>query len=188
MKDVTRNKILKTASTLFYQKGYNLTGINEIIKEADIAKATLYSHFKSKEDILMAYLDLRDIELLKNIKPFCDTEPEGNPRLVAVLQFLIPFFNQEDFNGCWCIRSIAEVPMDNLKIRARIKLSKQKFIDFLRQLVEENKPQLAKQQQETLAQHIYLLYEGAMIGSHIHNEQWPIDTAIRLLQDHLGHN
>ena len=43
-----RNRIIETASDLFYRNGYNSTGINQIIAEAGIAKATLYNHFKSE--------------------------------------------------------------------------------------------------------------------------------------------
>lgn len=53
----TRDHIINTASELFYNQGYNLTGINEIIEKAEIAKATLYSHFKSKEELIQAYLE-----------------------------------------------------------------------------------------------------------------------------------
>ena len=50
-----RENIVKTASELFYRNGYNSTGINEIIRESGIAKATLYNHFKSKEDLCLSY-------------------------------------------------------------------------------------------------------------------------------------
>lgn len=53
----TKDLILETASNLFCNNGYNLIGINEIIDKSGIAKATLYNHFKTKEDILLAYLD-----------------------------------------------------------------------------------------------------------------------------------
>ena len=185
MRSDTKNKILETASELFYKKGYNLTGINEIIEVSGIAKATLYSHFKSKEDILIAYLELRDTELLKNIKEFCTKKSKGNKRLIAVLEFLIPFFNQDDFNGCWCIRSIAEVPTDNKKVRTKIKSNKKKFLSFLEQLVSENKSELSLSKRKELASQIYLLYEGALTESHIHNEEWPIKTSIGLLKDRL---
>lgn len=185
MKSETRNIIIETASELFYKKGYNLTGINEIIKESGIAKATLYSHFKSKEDLLIAYLDSKDTELLKNIKAFCESKPKGDKRLVAVLEFLIPFFQQENFNGCWCIRSVAEVPRKNQKIRSKIKGNKKRFHDFLKQLVKENKAEISSKKQERLANELYLLYEGAITESHIHGAEWPIDTAISLLKDKL---
>ena len=55
-----KNRIIETASLLFYKNGYNSTGINEIISEAGIAKATLYNHFKSKEELCLAYLRFKD--------------------------------------------------------------------------------------------------------------------------------
>lgn len=185
MKSETRNKIIQTASELFYKKGYNLTGINEIIAESGIAKATLYSHFKSKEDLLVAYLDMKDTALLKDIKAFCNSKPEGNARLLAVLEFLIPFFNEEAFNGCWCMRSVAEIPRDNRRIRQKIRSNKKTFHAFIKDLVVDNKPGLSSGDQEQLSNRLYLLYEGALTESHIHNAEWPIETAISLLKDLL---
>ncbi|HAD79392.1 MAG TPA: TetR family transcriptional regulator, partial [Flavobacteriaceae bacterium] len=52
-----RDRILDTASELFYRQGYNSTGINQIIDEAEIARASLYHHVKSKNDLLYAYLE-----------------------------------------------------------------------------------------------------------------------------------
>ena len=174
--------IIQTASRLFYEKGYNSTGINEIIREADIAKATLYSHFKSKEDLLIAYLDARDAELMENIEAFCNAKAEGNDRLIAVLEFLIPFFNQDGFNGCWCIRSLAEVPKENQRIRLKIKRNKEKFLEFIKHLVSENKPDLGLTQQTHLSNQLYLLYEGALTESHLHDAKWPIETSIHLFK------
>ena len=185
MRQDTRNTIIRTASDLFYEKGYNLTGINEIIEKSGIAKATLYSHFRSKEELLLAYLDAKDQELLKNIKVFCENKPKGNDRLIAVLEFLIPFFNQENFNGCWCIRSVAEVPREKEKVRLKIKTNKKLFHQFLQALVEENRPKLGPEIQKQLTNELYLLYEGALTESHIHGEDWPIRTAIRLLKNIL---
>lgn len=182
MKADTRHKIISTASELFYQNGYNLTGINEIIEQSGIAKATLYSHFKSKEDLLLAYLDYRDEELLKTIEAFCLTKTKGNQRLLAVLEFLVPFFNQEDFNGCWCIRSVAEIPRENQRVRAKIKHNKNKFHGFLKHLVEQNQPGLNPDQQAQLANQLYLLYEGALMESHLQGAAWPIETAIHTLK------
>jgi AcrR family transcriptional regulator len=49
--------IVRTASRLFYRQGYSNTGINQIIEEAGVAKSTLYQQFRSKEDILLVYLE-----------------------------------------------------------------------------------------------------------------------------------
>ena len=185
MKSDTRNLIIDTASELFYKKGYNLTGINEIIHASGIAKATLYSHFRSKEDLLLAYLDTKGVELIDNISAFCNAKPKGNERLIAVLEFLVPFFNQENFNGCWCIRSVAEVPRENERVRQQIKSDKLKFMEFLQNLVVENKGNLGEEAQKHLSRKLYLLYEGAITESHLHGEDWPIEEAIILLKDLL---
>ncbi len=181
----TRNHIIDTASELFYNRGYNLVGINEIIAKSDIAKATLYSHFKTKEDLLLAYLDKMDRDFMCSIKATLDEEPSGDEKIRAVLKFLLPYFNQDNFNGCWCVRSLAEVPRDNAIVRKYLKESKSRFLRFLKLLVFENKPELNSEQRESLSLHLYLLYEGAMTGAHLHNEAWPIEHAIELLNMRL---
>jgi hypothetical protein len=54
-----RDELLEIASRLFYEQGYHRTGVKQIIDEAGIAKGTFYSHFKSKEDLAVAWLKLR---------------------------------------------------------------------------------------------------------------------------------
>ncbi len=185
MKVTTKDLIVQTASDLFYKNGYNLTGINEIIATAGIAKATLYSHFKSKEDLCVAYLHSKDEALLEAIREFCSNKSAGDTRLIAVLEFLVQFFKSGDFNGCWCIRTFSEIPRDNKIIKAQIKKGKTKLLNYIKLLVKENKPKLTKKQQIQLANRIYLLYEGAVSESHLQNESWPIQENIEILKELL---
>jgi len=185
MKSDTHTHIIETASELFYNKGFNLTGINEIIYESGIAKATLYNHFKSKEEILVAYLDHKDEILVENLLAFVRNKTKGNKRIIAVLEFLLHIYKQDNFNGCWCIRTLAEVPRENQLIRQKIKSNKQKFNSVLRSIVEENKPKMSKVKQKLLSDQLYLLYEGAITESHLLESDWPIKTAIGLLKDKL---
>jgi len=175
-----KDHIIKTASDLFYHKGYNLTGINEIISEAGIAKATLYNHFKSKEDICLAYLQYKNRAFLTKINEVCYSKKEGTDQVLAVFDFLELFFKDKDFNGCWCINTISELPKENQKIRLEIQLQKRNFIAFLTDLVETNLPNQDKAQQEMMARQIYLLYEGAVSESHLHQSDWPITSAREL--------
>src|SRR4051812_20972724 len=55
-----REHILRVAEDLFYQRGYRAVGVDLIIAEADVAKATFYRHFPSKDDLLVAVLEGRD--------------------------------------------------------------------------------------------------------------------------------
>lgn len=174
-----KNHIIKTASELFYNNGYNLTGINEIIAEAGIAKATLYNHFKSKEAICIAYLNYKNDAFKEQIKEFIASKENGKLKVVAILEFLQLFYNNKQFNGCWCINTISEIPKDNIKIRAEIQKQKNEFLAFIEQVVTKNLS-ISTEDAPTLSKQIYLLYEGAVAESHLHQNDWPIQSAISL--------
>ena len=176
-----RDHIIHTASDLFYKNGYNLTGINQIIAEAGIAKATLYNHFSGKEDICVAYLQTKNATFLKDLAAFVKGKSEGKARIQAVVEFLFPFFHDEDFHGCWCIRTVAEVPIQNEKIWAEIQLQKNKLLTFIKQLVKENLPGKSEEEVEKLAQFVYMIYEGAVSESYLHQNIWPIENGMEML-------
>ncbi|WP_378178056.1 TetR/AcrR family transcriptional regulator [Aquimarina sp. SS2-1] len=175
-----RAHIIETASVLFYNKGYNLTGINEIIKQAGIAKATLYNHFPSKEDICIAYLQHKNETFRKDIVEFIQNVPPGKTRIYALFEFLKLFFNQKDFNGCWCLNTFSEIPNENEKVTTEIQQQKNDFIKFIKDLVSENFNQNSDPANDMLARKIYLLYEGAISESKLHQNIWPIEASLSL--------
>ena len=59
-----RQKILETASQLFYQKGIQHVGINEVIAASGVAKRTLYRHFPSKDDLILEVMQHRTVDTL----------------------------------------------------------------------------------------------------------------------------
>ncbi len=183
---LVRQHIIETASNLFYRNGYNLTGINEIIKEAGIAKATLYNHFASKEDICLAYLNYRNETFKTDIKSFVDNAKEGKDQLFALFHFLQEFFDQKDFNGCWCLNTVAEIPQKNQKIRKEIQKQKEEFILFIKGIVEKNYNQNSDQKNEALAKQIYLLYESSISESKLHQNKWPIHAGLSLCEKILS--
>jgi len=169
-----KDHIIKTASALFYQNGYNSTGINEIIAKAGIAKATLYNHFKSKDDICLAYLNFKNTVFLKELKAYCSLKNVGNDRLLGIFEFLEDFYSNVEFNGCWCIKTVAEIPKGDQKIRMEIQNQKNLFMDLIEELLVLNKPNLGSDRINSLTKQIYLLYEGAVSESHLHGANWPI--------------
>ena len=175
-----KQRIIETASHLFYQNGYNLTGINEIIKESNIAKATLYNHFKSKEDICLAYLKYKDSTLQQELRAFIDNTPKGQKRLLAFFDFLKAFFEDKDFNGCWCLNTISAIPKENEKIRTTIQQQKQNLIQLIERVAKENLLNKTTEEQLAISKQIYLLYESALSESHLHQNAWPIASARQL--------
>lgn len=169
-----KNRIIETASFLFYKNGYNSTGINEIISEAGIAKATLYNHFKSKEDICLAYLRFKNTTFLNDIGVYAKSKLKGKTQILAIFDFLELFFKDKDFNGCWCIKTVSEIPKDNEIIRNEIQIQKNLFIQLITELVASNVINMNEEKINSLARQIYLLYESAVGESHLHQEDWPI--------------
>lgn len=175
-----RQTIIDTASQLFYQNGYNLTGINEIIAEAGIAKATLYSHFKSKEDICLVYLSHRNEAFIADITTFIAQKDAGKKRIIGLFDFLESFFSDEGFNGCWCLNTVSEIPKGNSRIRSEIQTQKNAFLELIGDTVKSNLPQNSVEKNALLAKQIYLLYESAISESYVHENSWPIQSAKEL--------
>lgn len=169
-----KNRIIETASFLFYKNGYNSTGINEIISEAGIAKATLYNHFKSKEEICLAYLQMKNTIFVEDLNTFISSKAKGKTQILAIFDFLELFFQDKDFNGCWCIKTVSEIPKDNEAIRNEIQSQKTNFIELISKLVARNLEAVKTKKVDSLARQIYLLYESAVGESHLHQANWPI--------------
>ena len=171
-----KDKIIETASDLFYRQGYNLTGINEIIKEAGIAKATLYSHFSTKSELCVAYLQTKNEAFLNDLDAYAKTRPVGKDRVLSIFSFLQEFFATPYFNGCWCVNTVSELPAKDIIIREEVQTQKKKFLKLITNLIAENLD-IQDDRQEALAQQVYLLYEGAIAESNLHKQEWPIATA-----------
>ncbi|MEY9626225.1 TetR/AcrR family transcriptional regulator [Sinorhizobium fredii] len=104
-----RGHLLDTALRLFNQHGYHATGIDLIIAEAGIAKTTLYRHFESKEDLILAALERRDEEDRLSMRAFVEqhaSDPVG--RLLVTFDFLETTVRDKQFRGCMFMSAAGE--------------------------------------------------------------------------------
>lgn len=106
-----RDHLMATAWRLFYRDGYRAVGIDTLLAEAGVAKMTLYNHFSSKDELIIAVLEKRDCELRAAISGQVDATT-GSPadKLLAVFDWLETWFGSPDFNGCAFIRALSEYP------------------------------------------------------------------------------
>ncbi|MET1258669.1 TetR/AcrR family transcriptional regulator [Flagellimonas sp. DF-77] len=172
--------IVDTASLLFYTNGYNATGINEIIAKAEIAKATLYHHFKSKEAICVAYLEKRHAAFMTALKTTISRKSEGGQKLLGIFDYLRDQYRQGDFHGCWAIKTLGELPPDNERILAVIQQQKKELLLYLGEVVGDNLANISKAETEKISGGLYMLYESAITESHLHKNDWPIHLAKRI--------
>ena len=172
-----REHIINTASDLFYVNGYNSTGINEIIDKCGIAKATLYHHFKSKETICIAYLEQRHTVFLKGLKEFTIKASSSKQQLLSIFDFLREIYRKGNFYGCSSINILGELSPDNLNILNVIQKQKKELLLYLGEIVGDNITNISIAETEKISGGIYLLYESAIMESHLHKNDWPIHLA-----------
>jgi AcrR family transcriptional regulator len=173
-----RRRILETASRLFYQEGYSLVGINEIIAQAGVAKTSLYQHFSSKEELCVAFLTQKEQEWSAGLHAFLASYPNDSSRITGVFDYLEHLAAQPGFNGCWALNTFPQVPKDQPLILEEIRKQKEAFVALFKKLVEAYTPVADPLR---VARRLYLLYEGALIESRIHREDWPIREAKALV-------
>ena len=109
-----RDRILDTATTLFYAQGIRAVGVDLIVAEAGVAKASFYRHFPAKDDLVVAFLRGRDETWrawLKDAVVRLSPDPAGRP--LAIFDALSERFSSGDFRGCAFINSIVELANRN---------------------------------------------------------------------------
>ena len=106
-----RDDLIKSAARLFYHEGFHATGVDRILEVSGVAKMTMYKHFRSKNDLIVAALDrwneLKREELDDAIK---QAEDSPRSRLLAAVQHIADETRSEDFNGCVFFHAVAEFP------------------------------------------------------------------------------
>jgi AcrR family transcriptional regulator len=105
-----RQKILNAAYELFARNGIQAVGVDAVVAHSGVAKMTLYRHFSSKEDLAMAFLNLRNErwaeEWLKAEVERRSTDPAE--RLLLIFDLYHEWFQRPDFEGCSFIRIMLE--------------------------------------------------------------------------------
>lgn len=165
----TRERILRTTSRLFHGQGYNATGINQIIAEADVSKASLYQHFRSKEALCVAFLNLRHDFWFSALREFTDKAATAETKVQSAFHFLMVMNERENFRGCSFLNMVSEISEADVAIRAVIQSHKNDLRIFFRTILSEG--------YSAIADHVYLLFESALVESQLFRDAWPVERA-----------
>jgi len=158
-----REHLLATAYRLFYRDGYHAVGIDTILAEAKLAKMTLYHHFASKEELIVAVLEQRSALVKEKVQTLLkEAGPSPRKQLRAYFDRYDAFISSKDFNGCPFIRAVAEYPEIHSPVHQSVIRHKQRGIATLRELLSG----FDIAEPEALAQQISLLIEGAIVSAH----------------------
>ena len=153
-----RERVLAVAADLFYRKGIRAVGVEEIVNEAGVAKISLYRSFRSKDDLIVAYLEQRNVEFWRQwderFSPFAD-----DPRalLNAIMDLLVRRTTQAGYRGCPFINYANEFPDPSHPGHRVVEANKREWRRRLTAIAEA----LGAPKPKLLADSLLLLVEGA---------------------------
>ena len=169
-----RDLLVDTASALFYREGFRVVGIDTLLAEAGVAKMTLYNHFKSKEELIVAVLEARSTELQQALeKSLAEAGKSPSRQLGAVFDGLKQFFESDEFKGCAFIRALSEYPDPQHPIHqtawAHKRAMNARFLTVAKNAGARNP--------SSVADAISLLVDGAIVAAHATRSSEPANLA-----------
>lgn len=186
--NTTRDKLIEAARRLFYERGYEATGVAEILREAGARSGSLYYFFQSKEGLLLEVLDsYRELLYPLIVKPAFSRTEDSVERIFAILDVYRGVLVNSKFRlGC---------PIGNLSLelgdrlpeaRRRIAQNFDGWCLWIEHCIEDsNLPPAVKAGGKDLARFILTVMEGAVMQARVHQSIEPFDAGVRQLRRHL---
>jgi AcrR family transcriptional regulator len=168
-----RERLLAAANELFYAEGIHTVGIDRVIERAGVAKASLYSTFGSKEELVRAYLKQRADARQKRITERLALHVTARDRILAIFELLGETACDPAFRGCAFVNATAEGPRDENKVMQVCAESRgwmlTLFTDLAQEAGVENATRLGRQ--------LALLYDGAIVACSMESGSEPAQEA-----------
>lgn len=153
-----RDRLIDTAISLFNRYGFHATGVDRIVAVARVAKKTLYAHFPSKEDLILAALSRKRAAFADKFLPqILAASSDPKERLMALFELAKGWFQDPDFFGCIFINAAVEYSEPSHPINACAR----EFKNLLRNFVREQAVAGGASDPDILADQVALLFEGA---------------------------
>ena len=155
MREPISDQILTAAGGLFYSEGIRAVGIDRIIEEAKVAKATLYRHFPSKDHLVAAYLQDRHDRVIRSLQEVLNATGAPRDQIRVIFERLYEKADSPEFRGCAFALAVAEHG-DSERVVSVARTHKKAVGDIFRAVMSK-----AGRLDQTAA-HLSLLYEGAL--------------------------
>lgn len=163
-----RERLLSTASGLFYREGIRAVGVERILAEAPATRATFYRHFPSKEDLVLAYLRGVDAQVRADVEATVDAAPSPADGLRALGSTVADDLARPGFRGCAFLKAATEYPDPADPVRRLVLDHRAWYESTLTELFAQvfgDSPRRGRP--EHAARHFVLMRDGAMAGAHL---------------------
>jgi AcrR family transcriptional regulator len=167
-------RILSTASELFYRQGARAVGVDEIVATAGATKPTLYRAFASKDQLIAAYLEGQGRQAWSDFEAAAEAHPDDpKAQILAYFEGLADRAAKPGYRGCGLTNAAVEYPEPKhpgRKVAVRHK-------DAMRERLREMTKAMGARKPKKLADSLLLLMEGAFVTSHLFGPEGPASAA-----------
>jgi len=161
--------LIQAALELFSRDGFHAVGVDAISERAGITKKTLYHHFKSKEELILAVLRYYDERFRNDFMRSVEARAESpSGRLLAIFDVAEELFRQDDFYGCLFVAAMNEYPDSGTPIRHMCREAKGLVHKYIKELAENAE----LKQPGPLSEQLALLLEGAITVAQVNNSSF----------------
>ena len=160
----TADHILDVAGALFYQRGFAATGVDLVVRESGVAKMTLYRHFPSKDDLIVAWLERVDAQFWRSFETWAGAEDRpARERLLGVFAGLQKLVGSAQCLGCPFLLAAAEFPEPATRGHDVARRHKARLRERLRAMAAETGASDAR----ALGDQLLLLMDGAFMAARL---------------------
>lgn len=178
----TRRRLLDAAHELFYGSGICATGVSAVAERAGVTKMTLYAHFPSKDELVVAYLEDNDRRWREFLEGKLLGLKEPQNRLLAVCDAYREYFTTREMRGCAFVNGAAEFPDPEHPARHVIRRHKAGVRERLRELAAE----VGAEDPAALADRLFVVLEGAYVIGALEGDRTVLDHSCAFFADLVG--
>ncbi|MEV6371405.1 helix-turn-helix domain-containing protein [Micromonospora musae] len=173
-----RLRLLGAASRIFYAEGIHSVGVDRIVAEASVTRATFYRHFPGKEDLVLAYLRGADQAIRGQVEEAVTAVAAGlsaSDALRAIAASIAEGIRSSGFRGCAFLNAVAEYPDPDHPVHQAVLAHRQWFLDTVTTLMAR----IEQTSAESAAQHFVMLRDGAMAAGCLFDPELICETFLR---------
>ena len=174
MRQTKRDELVQKALKVFYKNGFHATGMDMLAAETGISKTSIYKHFRTKDDLILAVLRLRDDNfrnwLYRRMEELGKTPKD---QLIAMFDALKEWFDDTEYRGCMFIKASSEYQEMSNPIHKQSADHKR----LLEIHVKELSHKADLKNADLVARQLLLLKEGAIVTAHLGHTENPAEDA-----------
>ncbi len=162
-----RDRLLGAANDLFYAEGVHAVGIDRVIEHAGVAKASLYSTFGSKDELVHAYLESRAVARQERITQRMAKHKGPRQKILSVFDLMGESVVEPNFRGCAFVNASVEGPNRSAKVKRVCADSRGWLRGVFTELAREAG---TRKNAELVGRRLALLYDGAVVGASLSDD------------------